>query len=289
MVFISHFFTNKAEETYNEIFGTLLSLEPKFNPTDFTIDFEMATLNAVKRNFPLSEVHGCFFHFSQNIWRHIQNVGLQNVYNNDEDFALNLRYLIALAFVPVDNVENAYEELVSTEFYSEPNEHKDKIESLLDYFQSTYVYAFDRLGKRKAPLFPVELWNVFEETLHGKKFIYVLNFLELFLYLLFFNSFLSFQELPRTNNHCEGFHNRINGMWGAHPNIYRFINELKSEQDLKELEIAQIEAGREPAARKRVYVSTDKKLMSLVKKFNDDIHDGSFMPYLKSIAHNARF
>lgn len=128
----------------------------------------MAAINAIKRNFPLTEVHGCYFHFSQNIWRHIQNVGLQNKYNHDEDFALQLRYLIALPLVPVDKVEAAYEELVSTAFFSGENPHKEGIEELITYFQTTYVYSFDRFGKRKPPLFPKELWNVFEETLSGE-------------------------------------------------------------------------------------------------------------------------
>lgn len=76
---------------------------------------------------------------------------------------------------------------------------------------------------------------------------------------------------------------------GMHPNIFKFLSGLKNEQDLQELEIARIEGGADPAARKLVYVKSEKRLLKLVKQFDANIHDGSFLPYLHSIAHNARF
>lgn len=76
---------------------------------------------------------------------------------------------------------------------------------------------------------------------------------------------------------------------GVHPSIFKFLNGLKNEQDLQELEMARIEAGVDPAARKAAYAKNEKRLVELVKKFDANIHDGSFLPYLHSIAHNARF
>lgn len=74
----------------------------------------------------------------------------------DEDFALNIRLLTALAFVPVEHVIKAFDELMNVEFYSEigSNEHNKKIDDLVTYFQRTYVFGFDRSGKRKDHSFP---------------------------------------------------------------------------------------------------------------------------------------
>lgn len=94
---------------------------------------------------------------------------------------------------------------------------------------------------------------------------------------------------PKSNNHCEGYHNRMAKIWGVHPNIFTFINGLKQEQEIQKLEMARIEAGNQPAARKPSYVKSDKRLIELVKKFDSQIHDGSYLPYLHSIAHNARY
>lgn len=157
--------TNKMQETYKEVLKILVGFEKDINPTDVTIDFEMAAINAIRAVFPLTDVHGCHFHWSQNLWRHIQNIGLQTRYNENEDFALNIRLLLALAFVPEDSVMDAYEELTATEFFASGDE---KIESLLDYFQMTYMYAFDRKGNKKEPLYSIKLWNVYETVLAGK-------------------------------------------------------------------------------------------------------------------------
>lgn len=78
-------------------------------------------------------------------------------------------------------------------------------------------------------------------------------------------------------------------MWGVHPNIFTFVDQLKKEQDIQEMAIAQIEAGTEADPRRKQYEMQDQKLIKLVKKFHADIHDGSLLPYVLSIAHNTRY
>lgn len=161
--------TDKSQRTYEEIFLQLKSMRPQMNPTDFTIDFEKAAMRAIVESFPDADIHGCNFHFGQNFWRHVQTVGLQSVYSSDADFALNIRLLLALAFVPIESVSDAFDELMTTEFYSEESEsvHSEAIQNLVQYFQITYVYRIDRTGKRKYALFPPHVWNVYEQTLTG--------------------------------------------------------------------------------------------------------------------------
>jgi hypothetical protein len=57
-------------------------------------------MNAVKSEFPNTSINGCFFHLSQCIWHHLQEAGLQKNYIQDSEFALHIRMLPALAFVP---------------------------------------------------------------------------------------------------------------------------------------------------------------------------------------------
>ena len=42
----------------------------------FSTDFEKAILNAVQIVFPGVKLYGCYFHFSQNLWRNVQTKGL---------------------------------------------------------------------------------------------------------------------------------------------------------------------------------------------------------------------
>lgn len=93
---------------------------------------------------------------------------MQSKYSDDPDFALQLRHITALAYLPPQSIEEAYDELVATEFFdSETNPHHEAIDKLLEYFQKTYVKDFDRRGNRKDPLFPPQLWSVYDVMLSG--------------------------------------------------------------------------------------------------------------------------
>ena len=49
---------------------------------------------------------------------------------------------------------------------------------------------------------------------------------------------------PRTNNHVEGWHNKINCLAGkSHPNIYEIVELFKTEQAATEVSLLQLEAG----------------------------------------------
>ena len=74
---------------------------------------------------------GCFFHFGQCIWRNIQNLGFKKKYQENKPFHLKVRKLIALAFVPVLDVINAYETMI--------DDFDDEDEKFLDYFEKTWI------------------------------------------------------------------------------------------------------------------------------------------------------
>lgn len=170
--------TDKEAASYAEIMSILKELQPKLNPTDVTLDFEQAAIKATQNAFPMAEIHLCMFHFGQNVWRHVQSCGLQGIYASDPDFAQNIKLLTALAFVPVDSVVAAYEELIQTDFYDEnsESEYKDQIQTLLTYYQNTYIYRIDRKGTQKPPLFPPPMWNVHDQVLTGNLQYFSYNF-----------------------------------------------------------------------------------------------------------------
>lgn len=80
--------SNKSEETYTRFFHAIFKLRPDLKPKTVMIDFELVTINAIKKVFSGSPIlKGCFLHISQVIWRNIQNTGLVTRYSNDPDFA----------------------------------------------------------------------------------------------------------------------------------------------------------------------------------------------------------
>lgn len=105
-------------------------------------------------------------------------LGFQQRYNEDQELALHLRMLCALAFLPPNDVVQMFEELVDL---IRANYNND-VEDLLKYFEDTYISHYQRIAPRRILLFPIELWNMFNRTV---------------------------EELPRTNNSVKDSHRRF--------------------------------------------------------------------------------
>ena len=110
---------------------------------------------------------------SQSVYRKIQSEGLQNTYTTDEAFALHAQMIPALAFVPVNDVITAFEAL--------QDDAPAELAPILDYFEDNYV-GRPRRRNRANPLYALATWNV-SNRVHD--------------------------QLPRTNNHVEGFHRKM--------------------------------------------------------------------------------
>lgn len=66
---------NKRQETYVRLFQLIKELRPGMDPKSIATDFEQAELNAIRQEWPNSEIHGCFFHLNQSMWRHVARLG----------------------------------------------------------------------------------------------------------------------------------------------------------------------------------------------------------------------
>ena len=67
-------------------------------------DFELTIINALKAEFPGIEIGGCFFHFGQALFRHVQQLGLAGPYQQDGRVKWAVKKTMALAFIPVNFV-----------------------------------------------------------------------------------------------------------------------------------------------------------------------------------------
>ncbi|CAI6345167.1 unnamed protein product [Macrosiphum euphorbiae] len=92
------------------------------------------------------------------MWHHVQEFGLQKKYSEDPEFALQLRMLPALAFVPKDDVISSYSVLIESNYYTE---NEEILEQFLDYFENTWLGKLDRRRRRKQPKIEIEMWNCF--------------------------------------------------------------------------------------------------------------------------------
>ncbi|CAF4541994.1 unnamed protein product [Rotaria magnacalcarata] len=107
-------------------------------------DFESGSISAVKDEFPTAQHLGCYFHFSQAIFRHIQFLGLQRQYTIDETLRVLCRKLMALPLMPRDKILSGLDEI---------REAADLLPGLpmirlLEYFDKNWMLDID-------------LWNVY--------------------------------------------------------------------------------------------------------------------------------
>ena len=245
---------SKTEVVYKEIFSTLKENFPMLNPATIMFDYERAAINAFAQVFPNAEIKGCFFHFGQAIWRHIQTLGLEQRYQNDEEFAVIIKQFQALAFVPTVDVIPCYDEFLS----SLSDELVNDLSEFLDYFERTWT-GLEHHGRRRRPLFSIGLWNVRDRVECA---------------------------LPRTNNSVEGWHRafdiRINI---THPSISKLIRKIVAEQSGNEITLEKFRSGHELAKSKKKYIQLNKRIEKLVDEYLFIPH----LEFLRGISHNLSY
>jgi len=123
---------NKTTETYERVFMEIKALIPNAQPATVMMDYEKAAMNSVAECCPGIDVQGCFYHLSQSIYRKVQALGLQQRYQDNADFAMSVRMVAALAFVPLSYTVQVFEEL-------QESTEDDDMNQLLDYFEDNYI------------------------------------------------------------------------------------------------------------------------------------------------------
>jgi hypothetical protein len=66
----------KSTEAYTALFSIVKSQIPEWKPHTFQSDFEAAAMGAFKKVFKLTSIKGCYFHFTQAIWKKGGELGL---------------------------------------------------------------------------------------------------------------------------------------------------------------------------------------------------------------------
>lgn len=248
--------SSKTFICYSQIIAILRIYNYHLNPERIVMDFEIAALNAFSANFPNATINGCYFHLSQCMWRKIQeNKATLQRYKSDGEFMLHIKMILALAFLPIDDVELAFLTLTASPFFIANLQH---LQPIINYFEKTYVGYYNEEGIHTSPLISIKTWNVFNSTLSSQ---------------------------PRTNNHVEGWHNsfsrRVNC---SHPGFFKFINLIKSDHQIQKLKIQQLLAGQVITRQEKRYKEINTSIRRILQSY--DITD--VFNYLKNIAINIK-
>ncbi|CAF4022700.1 unnamed protein product, partial [Didymodactylos carnosus] len=74
------------------------------------------------------------------------------------------------------------------------------------------------------------------------------------------------QAMLRSNNHVEGWHNKLHKSFQCeHPTLWTFLEKLKTEESSLQLDLAAINAGQEAKIQQKRYADHNKRLINLIK------------------------
>jgi len=209
----------KSGECYSRLLQ-LLKERIAMDPKTFLMDFEQGLASAIREAFPGTEIHFCFFHFGQSLWRHVGQIygGVQLYKVEKSSFRCLVRGFTSLAFVPPERVIEGFNEIASKNLDRAQNKiEKEACLKFTSYFQKTYIGELDPIGRRKKPLYPIEDWNVYHRTR---------------------------ANMPRTNNAVEGWHSGMTKLVAKkNPSLLKFYTKLQEEDTRIRNRFREIKSG----------------------------------------------
>ena len=106
---------DKSYDSYARLFSLVWAylnshgLPNTFQNEFFMTDFEVAICGAFKLFWPAITLLGCYFHFSQLIWKRVKKTHLQVEYEKNYEFNALIRRLSSLPFVKPEDLNEAFE------------------------------------------------------------------------------------------------------------------------------------------------------------------------------------
>ncbi|XP_071092788.1 uncharacterized protein [Haliotis cracherodii] len=141
---------NRQRQTYERLFRLLKgavhqSTDSPLQPQIIQTDFEVAAIRAIETLFPDGDVRGCFFHYSQALWRKVQRLDFNAFYQQNPEVNAWVSGAAAVPLLPVNLVQDTFIDVMNSapEIQQAVRFH--------DYMTNTWIddHAQSRLG----------LWN----------------------------------------------------------------------------------------------------------------------------------
>ena len=118
-------------------------------------DYELNIHKSFTRILKWIKIRGCYFHFTQKIWKQVQSQKFCNHYTNDSKFRKFVRCVVGLPFLPVNDLQKAVDWLETWKF-----DHPDH-----ELFQREILAYITRFWINGP--FPPQVWSVWARKRHN--------------------------------------------------------------------------------------------------------------------------
>jgi len=94
----------------------------------------MGMIEAAKEVFPEVTIRGCLFHFSQCLFRHVQSIGLINMFKDSLSFRLMFNRIKALPLLDINLIDQVMGIIMSSYQYE-----SSLVQQFLTYVENTWT------------------------------------------------------------------------------------------------------------------------------------------------------
>ncbi len=157
---------NKSQDSYIRVLTKLKEINPAASPDRVLVEFETAPINADGQVFDTAEIKGCLFHQGQNLNKKVAELGLNTQFQTNVEFNMAVKPLLALAFVPENDVLVLIQEL-KEKFQAVIHENPElkRANELLIYVDLYYIKGRERQGRGRALPNNLLTWGIPSLTL----------------------------------------------------------------------------------------------------------------------------
>ena len=143
--------SRRQRSDYKAVLEAILNLLPsKPVVKEVILDFERAMWGAFRRVLPTVNLHGCWFHWAQAVYRKVKGAGLKKQYAKNHSIRSYIRQLMALPHLPGSHIPEAFAKLKSR------TTSDKRIKKVLTYIENKWVNSIDN---------PPSSWSNFERTI----------------------------------------------------------------------------------------------------------------------------
>ena len=141
--------SGKRKRDYRHVLKAVQNLLPDHIELQCVVaDFESVLWRAVEKVFPGVHIQGCVFHWTQAIWRKVQELGLVIAYQTNDAAHKFIRRIMALPFFPREHIPQMFMEVHDLGMFQ-------ALRSLVEYVQATWL---------ESTVWSPDRWSIFNQS-----------------------------------------------------------------------------------------------------------------------------